>query len=170
MNFVLVLVLIAALAALLCQAIMARKVKSKQRALNKLGRSLGVAGEEIKAGMKEADDPTEVLLSKPDYYQDKMIAGLQRAKTDGKITQGLEKARRRGSYKKSIDRAAAHYMEAAPRMKENYGEGYDKRAAVIQRINDELAELPTDTIEQRAEKSKQFQIKMHQAKVAGEFQ
>ena len=132
-------------------------VKSKEPASAKMERNVRSAGAELKAGMADAVDPLDVLSADPKKYGDKMSAGVAEAVRTKKWEKGIEKAKGRDSWKKSGDRAAAHYQEAAPRMVENAMEDYDSRAACIGRAQAATKDLPTTTRDERMAKGYAYQ-------------
>ena len=54
-------------------------------------------------------------------------------------------------------------------MTDRYMEGFDDRMSAINKAKAEIASMPETTVEQRAEKSKQYQIKVSKemAKIRG---
>ena len=123
--------------------------KSKDRVQAKMLRNVASAGAEVRAGMEAADDPIDIALKDVDGHAKKMTDGLKESVRTGKFKSGLEKAKKRGSWKKSIARAAQHFEERAPEMVENAMEDYDERMAATDRALAEVSNMPRTTRAQR---------------------
>jgi len=124
-------------------------VKSRARAEKKMLDRVRTAGTELKAGMSEAKDPLDVISGDIANKEAKLMAGVAEGVKRGNYRQGIEKAKARGSWKNSQDRAGRHYEERADDMVKNAMEDYDSRAAAIDRAKATIANMPTTTRAQR---------------------
>ncbi len=127
-------------------------VKSKAAVERKMRDRASTAGTYLKEGLGEAEDPVDVLLRDISGNEKKLADGVAEAIRRGKYKAGLEKAKQRDSWGKSHDRAAAHYEEAAGRMVDHAMEGYDERAACIEKAKASIKSMPTTTRDQRIAK------------------
>ncbi len=137
-------------------------VKSRAQVEAKMKDRVGTAGTYLKQGMQSAEDPTDVLLKDPEKYGQKMLAGLQDAVKRGNYRVGLERAKQRGSWKGSQDRAASHFEERKEDMVKNAMDSYDQRATAIEAAKKRVAEMSTATRDQRIAKAAAY------AKAVGE--
>jgi len=131
-------------------------VKSKDLVEEKMKERVQTAGKYLKAGMEEAEDPIDVLLSNPDLYLKRMIDGLMEALRTGKILAGLKRAKERDAWKNSIDRAASHYEERAEDMVKNAMESYEKRMECIEKARKAIADMPKATRKQKIARSQKY--------------
>ena len=127
-------------------------VKSKSQVMAKMTDRVGTAGTYLKQGMASAEDPVDILLKDPEKFGNKMVAGLQDAVKRGNYRVGLERAKQRGSWKGSTDRAASHFEERKDDMVKNAMESYDQRAGAIETAKKIVADMPTATRDQRIAK------------------
>lgn len=137
-------------------------VKSKARVQQKMAERVRTAGAELKAGMQEAPNPIDVALKDVNAHVKKMQDGLAEAARTGRIGIGLKRAKERGSWEKSFDRAAQNYEAAADRMVENAMEDYDARAAAIQRALDKVKGMPRITTAQKIAYGAAYQQAVHE--------
>lgn len=136
--------------------------KSWARTKAKMERSLSGAGEEVRAGILEAQDPLDIALSNIEVHEKKMAAGMAEAIRTGKVRKGLEKAKARNAYKASADRAAAHFSERTDDMVKHYGQGYEQRRQIIAQIQDEMRDMPKATYEDRKKRSDYYSKRSHE--------
>jgi hypothetical protein len=132
-------------------------VKDKSRVEAKMLDRVRTAGSELKAGMKAGEDPIDVALKNVEAHQKKMADGLNEAIRTGRVKTGLQRAKDRNAWQDSIERAASHYEEAAPRMVANSMEDYEARGAAIERAKKTVANMPTTTRAQRIAKGTAYQ-------------
>lgn len=132
-------------------------VKSKAAVERKMRDRVATAGTYLKEGMSEAVDPVEVLLRDVAGNEKKLLDGLNEAVRRGKYKSGLEAAKARNSWRKSEDRAAAHYEERADDMVAHSMEGYDARAGCIEKAQKALEAMPKATRAQRIARSSKYQ-------------
>jgi hypothetical protein len=135
-------------------------VKSKEAAMRKMEDRVATAGTYLKEALAEAEDPIDVALKDVNAHTSKMTAGLQEAVRVGKVEEGLKKAKARGSWEKSHDRAAAHYEERASDMVEHAMEGYDERRECIEKSKKAIEKMPKATRAQRIARSSKYQEEM----------
>ena len=132
-------------------------VKSKADVEAKMTERVSVSGKWHKKGMEEADtNPNEAALKKLDV----MKARFDKSMDSGRTAAGMREAAADHRWEKRIDVAASRWEESSGHMTERYMEGYDDRAACIEDSKKKVESMATITIEQRAEKSKQYQIAM----------
>jgi len=136
---------------------MSKRVKDKSEVEAKMKLRVAGSGQFLKAGMEKADDPIDVALADIDNHTDKMVKGVARAKVDGSIKAGLEKAKDRNAWKKSIDRAASHFEERTEDMVANSLDDYDKRKACIEEAKGKTDDMPKTTRAQSIQKSAAYQ-------------
>jgi hypothetical protein len=131
-------------------------VKSAERVREKMLNSVRTAGNELRAGMNAAPDPIDIALKDPEAHAKKMQEGLAEAIRRGNVRAGLEKAKKRNSWKGSIDKAAAHFEESAPVMVENSMADYPQRMDVVSKAKQAVKDMPTVTRAQRIAKSSKY--------------
>lgn len=132
-------------------------VKSAEKVKEKLEERVSGSGKYHKAGMEDAEvNPNDAALKKLDL----MKARFDKAMDSGKTKAGMEKAASDKTWNKRIPKAAERWEDSSTYMTERYMEGYTERAACIDEAKKAIVNLPETTIEQRAEKSKQYQIAM----------
>jgi len=132
-------------------------VKSKSDVEEKMAERVAVSGKWHKRGMEETDvNPNEAALKKLDL----MKARFDKAMDSGRTAAGMREAAANKRWESRIDKAAERWEDSSSYMTERYLEGYDDRVACIEESKKHVAHLPETTIEQRAEKSKQYQIAM----------
>ena len=132
-------------------------VKTEAEVRAKMQERVATAGKYLKSGMDAAVDPIDVLLSNPDGYQAKLVAGVQEAARKGSYKAGLLKAKERNAWQNSKDRAAAHFEERAVDMVDNAMASYPERMRVIEAAQKAVADMPTTTRAQRIAKSAKYQ-------------
>ena len=132
-------------------------VKSKEVAERRMRERVSTAGAYLKEGFEEAEDPIDVLLKDPEKFAKKLVDGLTEAIRKGKFTAGLKTAKDRDAWKKSKDRAGAHYEERADEMVAHAMEGYDERAKCIEEAKKAIAGMPSATRAQRIARSAKYQ-------------
>ena len=132
-------------------------VKSKRFVESKMRQRVSTSGQFLRDGMNEAQDPVDKLLSDVDKYEKKLVDGVQNSIKAGSYRVGLEKAKKRNSWKNSIDKAGRHYEESADMMVDHALEDYDQRAKLIEQAQDAVRDMPTATRAQRIQKSAKYQ-------------
>lgn len=132
-------------------------VKDRAAVERKMRDRVGTAGTYLKEGMEGADDPVDVLLKDVAGNEKKLIDGVTEAVRRGKFKAGLEAAKRRDSWAKSHDRAAAHYEERADDMVSHAMEGYDERKTCIETAQAAIKAMPKATRAQRIARSAKYQ-------------
>lgn len=132
-------------------------VKSKTAAENKMRDRVSTAGVYLQEGMKEGEDPIEVLLKDPDKHAAALVAGLIDAIKRGKYKLGLETAKDRDAWQKAIPRAGAHFEERADDMVTHAMEDYDERAKCIEEGKKAISTMPKATRAQRIARSAKYQ-------------
>ena len=130
--------------------------KSKALVMKKMQARVSTAGEFLKEGMADAEDPIKVLLADIDNKEKALVAGVTEAIRRGNYKAGLKKAEARDSWKKSADKASAHYQESAETMVEHAMEDYDELMKVIQAGKDAIKNMPKATRTQRIARSKKY--------------
>lgn len=128
-------------------------VKTATQVAEKMRSRVSGSGKYLKEGMQAGTDPLDVLSRNPTAYAQKLQAGVTEAIRKGSYEAGIKKAKANDSWKKSVDRAGAHFEEAAPRMVENAMKDYDQRATVIKAAQDKVAPMATTTRAQRIAKA-----------------
>jgi len=132
-------------------------VKSRADVEEKMTERVSVSGKYHKKGMEQAEtNPNEAALKKLDL----MKARFDKAMDSGRTAAGMREAAADKRWEKRVDVAASRWEESSGHMTDRYMEGYDDRAACIETSKKAVEKLATTTIEQRAEKSKQYQIAM----------
>lgn len=132
-------------------------VKSRDDVEAKMRERVSVSGKYHKKGMEDAStNPNEAALKK----LDKMKARFNAAMDSGKTAAGMKEAAADHRWEGRIDKAAERWEDSSGHMTTRYMEGYDERASCIEESKSKIAHLPDVTVEQSAEKSKQYQIAM----------
>ena len=132
-------------------------VKKKEDVEAKMTERVSVSGKWHKKGMEDATvNPNAAALKKLDV----MKARFNAAMDSGKTAAGMKEAADDSRWEKRVDVAAVRWEESSSHMTSRYMEGYEDRATCIEASKDKVGNMPCKTIEQRAEKSKQYQIAM----------
>lgn len=137
-------------------------VKSKARVEQKMRDRVRTAGAELKAGLQDAPNPIDIALKDVNGHVKKMQDGLAEAARTGRIAIGLQRAKKRGSWENSFDRAAQNYEASADRMVANAMEDYDARAQAMQRALEKVKGMPRITTAQRIAYSSALQLAQHE--------
>lgn len=135
-------------------------VKSQADVEAKMRDRVSTAGAYLIKGMASAEDPVDVLLKDPAGAAKKMIDGLTDAVKRGNYKIGLERAKARGSWKGSQNRAGAHFEERKDDMVKNAMDSYPARASAIKAAQDATANMPTATRAQRIAKGSAYLTKV----------
>lgn len=135
-------------------------VKTATEVAEKMRERVGTAGKYLKQGMEGAVDPLDVLNKNPEESKKKWQAGIAESARKGSYEQGIKRAKENDSWRKSQDRAAAHFEERKDDMVINSMKDYDKRAAAIETAQKAVAGMPTTTRAQRIAKSAAYQTKV----------
>jgi len=130
--------------------------KPKELVEEKMKERVQTAGKYLKAGMENAPDPIDVILSDPEKYLKRLIDGLVESIRTGKMQSALKRAKDRNAWKKSIDRASAHYEERAEDMVANAMESYESRMKCIEEAKKAIADMPKATRAQRIARSQKY--------------
>ena len=132
-------------------------VKSKTDVEAKMTERVSVSGKWHKKGMEDAEvNPNTAALKKLDV----MKARFDKAMDSGRTAAGMKEAADAHRWENRVPVAAARWEESSAHMTERYMEGYDERAQCIEESKKKVDAMAATTIEQRAEKSKQYQIAM----------
>ena len=132
-------------------------VKNRSDVEAKMTERVSVSGKWHKKGMEDATiNPNEAALKKLDV----MKARFDKAMDSGRTAAGMKEAAAAKRWENRIDKAAERWEDSSGHMTDRYMEGYDDRAACIEAAKAKVESLACTTIEQRAEKSKQYQIAM----------
>jgi len=134
-----------------------KRTKDKSEVEAKMKDRVATAGKYLTSSLEKADDPIDVILSDPTLYLKKLVDGVTEAHRTGKIKSGLEKAKARDSWKKSIPRAGAHFEERTDDMVANALDDYDARKGVIDAAKEVIAKMPSTTRTQRIARSTKYQ-------------
>lgn len=134
-----------------------KRTKDKAEVEEKMKDRVATAGKYLKSSLEKADDPVDIILGDPTLYLKKLVDGVSEAHRTGKIKSGLEKAKKRGSWKKAIPRAGTHFEERTDDMVENALDDYDERKAVIDAAKAVIAKMPSTTRTQRIARSTKYQ-------------
>ena len=132
-------------------------VKSRDRVKAKLEERVAGSGKYHRAGMEDAEvNPNEIALKKLDLMKARFVAAMD----SGKTRAGMAKAAADKTWEKRIPKAAERWEDSSTYMTERYMEGYDSLKACIESSKAKISSMAETTVEQRAEKSKQYQIAM----------
>lgn len=132
-------------------------VKNKADVEEKMTERVSVSGKWHRKGMEDAEiNPNEAALKKLDV----MKARFDKAMDSGRTAAGMREAAAAHRWEIRVPVAAARWEESGEHMTKRYMEGYDERAACIEDSKKKVENMAMNTIEQRAEKSKQYQIAM----------
>jgi len=131
--------------------------KSKEMVEAKLKERVASSGKYHKSGMENADkNPNEEAAKKLDL----MKARFNQAMDSGRTKAGMLEAASEKRWEGRIDKAAERWEDSSAYMTDRYMAGYDKRMTAIEAAKKAVEGMPATTVEQRAEKSKQYQIKV----------
>jgi len=148
-------------ALIIAVVMMSMMVKSKERVLAKLGRSVRAAGPEVTAGIRDAEDPAVIALKDIKNHTTKMSAGLTNAINDGRVEAGLKKPLKRGSYHASAERAGRNYASRVDDIVKNYGDGYDEQAKIVEAGQMAISKMPKATFEDKQARARVFAETTH---------
>jgi len=140
--------------------------KTVEQVRAKLEERVASSGKYHREGMENADvNPNEAALKNLDV----MKARFNAAMDSGKTAAGMKEAAQEKRWEKRVGVAAARWEESSGHMTERYMEGLPQRMGAIDAAKKTVAHLPRNTLEQRAEKSKQYQIAVSKemAKIRG---
>lgn len=124
-------------------------VKSKKLFMKKMKVGISKASEYHGDALDEARDPLDVIAEDPDKYAKRQLDGVAEAHRLGKYQSGTKKAKDRDSWRKSKDRAVAHYGERADDMVEHAAEDYDVRKGIMEECDKVIKDMPKATTSQR---------------------
>ena len=132
-------------------------VKSKADVEEKLRERVSVSGKYHKRGMETADvNPNAEAMKKLDL----MKARFNAAMDSGRTKAGMKEAADEHRWEARVPVAAARWEESSDYMAGRYMEGFDERIGCVEEAKKQVAGMAATTVEQRAEKSKQYQIAM----------
>jgi len=129
-----------------------------EKAVKKRKERIAVSEEYYKEGV---ENPTKDWLDQFKKAKDRRNAGLRRAMEEGLFEKGAERVGTEGWQRATLNKADRWLTGATS---EEANEKYENAMAdveeCIERAKKAVEGMPTTTIEQRAEKSKRFQIEM----------
>jgi len=132
--------------------------KIVEKAVKKRRERIAVSEAYYREGVEE---PTKDWLTEFKNAKERRNAGLRRAMEEGRFEAGAERVGTEG-WKKATLAKADRWLSGAT--SEEAEEKYESAMAdveeCIERARKAVAGMPTTTVEQRAEKSKRFQIEM----------
>ena len=132
-------------------------VKSKEISERRMRERMRIASEALKEGMKEAEDPLDILAKDPEGFAKKLADGIVEAIRKGKWQLGIKIAQGRDSWKKAIDTAGAHYGDKVDVAVEHAMEDYDTRKKCIEEAKKAIEGMPSTTRAQRIARSAKYQ-------------
>ena len=132
-------------------------VKSKEYVEAKLKERVSTGGKYHRQGMEDASvNPNEAAIKKLDLMKARFIAAMD----SGKTKAGMKEAADDKRWESRIPKAAERWEDSSTYMTERYLDGYPDRAACVEEAKKKIEGMAETTVEQRAEKSKQYQIAM----------
>ena len=139
--------------------------KDIETILEKMKERVATSGKYHKKGLENAPNPLEIALQKLDLMKQRLLQAFE----NGSVKAGFEKALKEGKWEARIDVAARRWEESAEYMVEEYAKAIEDVLKCVEEAKKAIANMPAVTIEQRAERSKQYQIAMHKcmAKLKG---
>ena len=129
-----------------------------EKAVRKRKERIAVSEEYYKDGVA---NPTKDWLEEFKKAKDRRNAGLRKAMEEGRFEAGAERVGTEGWQSATLNKADRWLSGAtSEEANEKYEEGMSIVEECIERAKKAVEGMPTTTIEQRAEKSKRFQIEM----------
>ena len=107
---------------------------------------------------------TESPTAKAARNLDKAKAGFIQAVDSGRMAAGLNAVSTQQWITQTVTKGGANYGTGMAASRPKMTAGLSAFRPKFQQVLDEIDAMPTDTIEQRAEKSKQYQIALYNAK------
>ncbi|NVM22450.1 MAG: hypothetical protein HWN68_11800 [Desulfobacterales bacterium] len=131
--------------------------RTAKQARDKWEERIKISGKYMKEGIQ---NPRADWLERVKATESKRDAGLRAAMDDGRITAGAEKAGTRRWQDRAMKIGVPHWETEAPKSGDRYESSIGPVISCVESAKAEVAGLAEDTVEQRAEKSKQYQIAM----------
>ena len=129
-----------------------------EKAVKKRSERIAVSEAYYKEGVAS---PSKDWLEEFKKAKDRRNAGLRKAMEEGRFEQGAERVGTQGWQSATLNKADRWLTGAtSEEANEKYAERMRDVAECIERAKKAVEGMPTTTIEQRAEKSKRFQIEM----------
>ena len=129
-----------------------------EKAVKKRSERIAVSEAYYKEGV---ESPSKDWLEQFKKAKERRNAGLRKAMEEGRFEQGAERVGTQGWQKATLNKADRWLTGAtSEEANEKYAERMRDVAECIERAKKAVEGMPTTTIEQRAEKSKRFQIEM----------
>jgi hypothetical protein len=130
-------------------------VKDTEKVVRKLKSRVAVAGGDFEEGLR---NPSAHPIKRALEKLDKLYQALREAIESGKIEAGLREALEKGRWEEAIDIAVRRWIESKDRMAERYAEAYDEKLKpCLEECEKKVANMPDLTLEQRIQKSAEFQ-------------
>ena len=129
-----------------------------EKAVKKRSERIAVSEAYYKEGV---ESPSKDWLEQFKKAKERRNAGLRKAMEEGRFEQGAERVGTQGWQSATLNKADRWLTGAtSEEANEKYAERMRDVAECIERAKKAVEGMPTTTIEQRAEKSKRFQIEM----------
>ncbi len=133
--------------------------KIAEKASRKRAERIAVSETYYKEGVEE---PSKDWLTEFKRAKDRRNAGLRRAMDEGLFEKGAERVGTEGWKENTLAKADRWLTGATSEVaQKKYEEAMSDVEECIERARKAVEGMPTTTIEQRAERSKRFQIEMH---------
>lgn len=116
-----------------------------------------VSGKYMREGI---ENPRKDWLTRIKETEKKRDAELRRAIEEGRITKGAEAAGTERWQQRALAVGVPHWETEAPKSGDRFEAGIAPVIDCVAKCQREVAGLPEETVEQRAEKSKQYQLCM----------
>ena len=118
---------------------------------------ISTSGKYMRAGIEH---PRADWLERIKATEKKRDAELRRAIDEGRITKGAEAAGTERWQKRALEIGVSHWESEAPKSGDRFEKGIAPVISCVEKCKAEVAGMPEETVEQRAEKSKQYQLCM----------
>jgi len=129
-----------------------------EKAVKKRSERIAVSEAYYKEGV---ESPSKDWLEEFKKAKERRNAGLRKAMEEGRFEAGAERVGTEGWQKATLNKADRWLTGAtSEEANEKYAERMRDVAECIERAKKAVEGMPTTTVEQRAEKSKRFQIEM----------
>jgi len=130
--------------------------KDKKLILEKMKERVRTSGKYHKAGLESAENPLKKALENLDLMRARILEAFE----SGAVEAGMKAALESGKWEARIPTAAKRWEESAEYMVKEYEKKLDDIMECVEWAKEQVKDLPRVTREQRAEYSKQYQLKV----------
>lgn len=134
--------------------------RTPEEAKEKWAERIRGSGKYMKSGLEH---PREDWATQAKGAKERRDAELRRAIEEDRINKGIEKAGTKKWQTRALDVGVGRWTADAPKSAEEYKRGISDVISAVEEAKEAIKDLPETTVEERAEKSKQYQIAVSEA-------